>query len=309
MGSAGSLPHGIGTSYVFGYPRLYDRLLPYIGTLEIVPDTMLKRAGDKVIVDPDALAELREYASHVTLTLHGVGLSIGSARGWNEDYLRHLDTLFEALPIAWHSEHLAYSIVDGQFLGTMLPIRRNDAAFQMLCERVAAIRQRYAAPFLLENIANLMPEPEGTCTGPQFINALCRETGCGFLFDIYNLECDAHNLGIDIDAWMDRVDTFQVRELHVAKGIIYDDLCLDVHSKPTADETLVRTRAWLERSDHRVQTVIYEFLEEALPTLGEDGVVAEVIRLIASLGTAEPRTSCRRSQSTAPLPFSQAVKP
>src|SRR6476619_2354749 len=132
-------------------------------------------------------------AGQVKFLVHGVGLSIASAEGHSETYVRLLDEIFAQLPVAWHSEHLAYTNVDGEHLGTMLPPPRTQEALDMLCRRIEFIQKRFPAPFLLENIVRFLPEYPGEYSEAEFLNQLARETGCGFLLDVYNLECDREN--------------------------------------------------------------------------------------------------------------------
>ena len=148
----------LGTSYVGYQPLLMDRLLPLIDALEITPDILRVDSADAGQLDADALAQLRECAAEAAILVHGIGLSIGSADGWNESYFQTLDTLFNAVPVQWHSEHLGYTTVDGQFMGTMLPLPRTQEALDLLSDRCERIGARYGVPFLLENVAPLLPD-------------------------------------------------------------------------------------------------------------------------------------------------------
>ncbi len=84
------------------------------------------------------MAQLQWIASDtpVDILLHGVGLSIGSYDRWNDDYIRLLDQLFDSIPsIKWHSEHLAYTQVNGENLGTMLTLPRTNEAIELISRR------------------------------------------------------------------------------------------------------------------------------------------------------------------------------
>ncbi len=256
---------------------LLERVLPLAGTIEIPPDTIATRRG---VLDEDALDLLGEVARYARLTVHGVGLSIGSVDGWNEDYLQLLDTLFARLPIAWHSEHLGYTTVDGASLGTMLVLPRVEESLDLLCPRIEKIQSRYGVPFLLEHVVNLLPEPPvADYSYAGFLNEIVRRTGCGLLLDVYNLQCDAHNNGVlDIDAFFDELDFAAVREIHVANGVERNGMLLDIHSRRTRPDT----RALLDRVLTRAtnaETVIFELVPEAVPTLGHDEIVQELAEL------------------------------
>src|SRR6266702_2963915 len=100
----------------------------------------------------------------------------------------------------------------------MLALPRTEYALDMVCERVCAIQDRYGMPFLLENIVHVLPDFPGEYSNAAFLNELTARTGCGLLVDVYNLQCDAHNHGLDVSAFLAELDFTKVREIHVACG-------------------------------------------------------------------------------------------
>jgi uncharacterized protein (UPF0276 family) len=260
-----------------------ERMLPLIDVLEVTPDAIAVAGVAGAEIPVGTLDVLEDLSRHVHIVVHGVGLSIGSADGWSEQYLRLVDQLVDRLPIAWHSEHLGYVNVDGQHLGTMLPLPRTEEVLDLLGERVAALRTRYGLPFLLENIVRVLPEPECAYSDAAFLNALVARTGCGLLVDVYNLECDAQNNGLAIDDFLDELQLEHVRELHVACGVEHEGVLLDVHSRPLRDSTLTLARDIVRRADAHVALVTYELLAEAVPVLGPRVIAEELRRLRAAL--------------------------
>jgi uncharacterized protein len=270
-------------TYDGGDAVLLERLVEMVDYLEVTPDSIASGNREDMHLRPQALDELRMAADSGTdIVAHGVGLSIGSASGWSDHYLRLLDELFQALPVRWHSEHLGYTTVDGEPLRTMLTLPRTEEALELVCERVTALQERYPVPFLLENIARLLPDSDGDYDEAGFLNELSKRTGCGLILDIYNLECDAHNYGFDIEGFLGALDFTAVHELHVAGGVELDGMRLDVHSRESAASTL----AFAARAAAMAPALwgaTYEFLPEAIPVLGHDVIVNEVRRLAASL--------------------------
>jgi uncharacterized protein len=262
----------IGTTFAADVDLL-ERVLPLSDVIEVSPDTIAERRGR---LDEDAADLLEEVARYAPLIVHGVGLSIGSASGWNDDYLRLLDALFARFPIAWHSEHLGYTTVEGQPLGTMLVLPRIEESLDLLCPRIEAIQQRYDLPFLLEHVVSLLPDPPGEDYTPAgFLNEIVHRTGCGLLLDVYNLQCDAHNRGLDLDAFLAELRFDAVREIHVANGVERNGLMLDIHSRGLRDDTRALLQTILARSPN-VQAVIFEVVPEAIPTLGHDAIAREL---------------------------------
>jgi uncharacterized protein len=280
---AGKLPGpALATTYEGGDPRLLERICPLVDYLEISPDSISHITGNGCALNPAIMAEFDTLARGKTFLIHGVGLSIASAGGYSQDYIRLLDELFSRLPVAWHSEHLAYTMVEGEQLGTMLPPPRTQEALDMLCERVCFLQQRYSVPFLLEKVVRFLPEYPGDYSEAEFLNALARNTGCGLLLDVYNLECDQKNFGFDIEQFLRELDLRNVVEMHLAGGVEYGGFQVDVHTQVAQASTLAIAGSVLARAP-QVRAVTYEYLKEAIPRLGHDAICGELQRLRETL--------------------------
>ena len=191
-------------------------MLPFVDCIEVTLETIAEVDDGKISLSGEIIAELKNVGRAVQIIVHGVGLSIGSHEGWSPTYFRLLDAFLEQIEVAWHSEHLGYTKVDGEHLGIMLPMPKTEEALDLVCERVRAIHDRYQMPFLLENIVHVIPAFPSNYSEAGFLNALTARTGCGLILDAYNLECDAHNHRFDIPGFLDELELGAVRELHVA---------------------------------------------------------------------------------------------
>ena len=130
----------IGVTYEGGDPALLERLMEVADYLEVAPDFIATGTGDDLRIRREILGEWQAAEKEVEIVAHGVGLSIGSASGWNEPYLRLVDELANAVSLRWHSEHLGYTTVDGEPLGTMLSLPRTEEALDLVCERVIRLQ-------------------------------------------------------------------------------------------------------------------------------------------------------------------------
>lgn len=269
----------LGVSYEGRDPALLEMMLPFIDYVEVTPETMAEVRDGKVVLSPGVITELRNIDRHVEVIAHGVSLSIGSHDQWSPTYLHLLDDLMEQVSVSWHSEHLGYTTVDGEHLGIMLALPKTEEALDLVCERISAIQQRYEIPFLVENIVHVVPDYPGDYSEAAFLNAITRRTGCGLLLDVYNLECDAHNHGLDIAAFLTELDPVPIRELHVACGVEHNGFMLDVHSRLPRPCTVDLAERVLHDPACRAEVVVYEFMPESVPGLTRRVIAEQLAQL------------------------------
>jgi uncharacterized protein (UPF0276 family) len=160
----------------------------------------------------------------------------------------------------------------------MFAVPRTNEALDLICERVRRLQDRYRVPFLLEHVIQLLPDAPAQYTQAGFLNAITSRTGCGLILDAYNLECDAHNHGLDIPAFLDELELGPVRELHLAGGVELDGFLLDIHSGRVRDSTLTLGLDIVRRAPS-LSIVTYEFLKEAVSLLGHDAICDELERI------------------------------
>lgn len=282
-GTVESTPHrvpapALATTYEGMDSDLLDRILPLVDYLEVAPDSIALSRNGYSSLRPELLDQLASIPAHTGLLVHGIGLSIGTADGWNSSYIRLLDEFFSRFTPRWHSEHLGYTHVAGENLDTMLALPRTEEMLDLLCERIRILQERYKVPFLVEHIIHLLPDAPAEYTPAGFLNAVTSRTGCGLILDAYNLQCDAHNFGFDIPSFLDELNLEPVREMHLAGGFEHHGFQLDIHSQPTADSTIALARQILPRCPN-LEVVTWELLKEAAPSLGPSGVCSELERI------------------------------
>lgn len=266
------------TTYDAHDPILLDGVMPYVEFLEFSPGSISRLAQGQIKLHPQIVQSLQEKAGQVQYLAHGVGLSIGSAAGYQEAYLDLLDQVSEVLPLKWHSEHLGYTTVDGEQLNTMLALPRTRAMLDVLIPRIRAIQERYPYPFLLENIVHLLPDYPPEFSDAEFLNILHQETGCALILDLYNLECDAFNYGFDVQGFLKELHLKAVKEIHLAGGTQHKGFQLDIHSGIVAESTLDLTKRVLDK-DQQIEVITYEILPQAVQQHGQQLVIDELARL------------------------------
>src|SRR5688572_23206051 len=273
--SVAKAPVSMCFSYDLYRPQLFEAILPVVDAIEICPDTISYSKGGKIFLEERILEQLQSVNKDKKIFIHGVGLSIGSYDEMSSNYLYLLDELFEKLKITWQSEHLAYCQVDGQNLNTMLAVPRTEEMLDLLTTRLLDLKKRYGVPFLLENIANILPAQRYEYTLPAFLNKLNQMSGCGFILDIYNLECDEHNYDISLEDHIATLNLQAVKEIHIAGGTTEQNMKLDIHSRKVSDRTLQLTEQVLAKNSG-VEVLTFELLPEAY-SLYEPAEISEHI--------------------------------
>jgi uncharacterized protein (UPF0276 family) len=208
----------------------HDDLLvtrPDIGWLEAHSENYFADGGAQI----DALARLRE---HYAISLHGVGLSIGSTDRWNREHLRKLKRLVQWSNPALVSEHLSWSSAGGVFLNDLLPLPYTDEALRHMIARVGELQDFLGRQVLIENVSSYLQFANAEYTEWAFLAALAHESGCGLLLDINNVYVSARNHGFDAHDYLAAIPTSAVQEIHLAGHSInrhqHIEILIDTHS-------------------------------------------------------------------------------
>ena len=173
--------------------RAFLEQRPPVGFIEVHSENYLARAG----WDWRVLTELRR---DYPLSLHGVGLGLGSARGFSEAHLDRVRALVDALDPFLVSEHLSWGALADRQLNDLLPVTLDAAALALLCERVDRVQERLGRRLLVENVSTYVRFRADTMSEAAFLAELARRTGCGILLDVNNLYVNQHNHGEDAHA-------------------------------------------------------------------------------------------------------------
>jgi uncharacterized protein len=186
------------------------------------------------------LRVLEELRARFPLSIHGVGLSIGSARPLDYRHLARLRLLVDRFQPALFSEHLAWSTHDGMFLNDLLPLPYNNQTLLRVCEHVDDVQETLRARLLLENPSTYIEFEQSIMSELEFLRAVAERTDCGLLFDVNNVYVSAVNHGHDPMAYIDAFPFEHVGEIHLA-GFADDQddlgapLLIDAHDRPIAE--------------------------------------------------------------------------
>jgi uncharacterized protein (UPF0276 family) len=183
---------------------------------------------------------LGDIASRFSLSIHGVGLSIGGAGPLDRAHLARLRTLLGRYRPALFSEHLAWSSHDGVFLNDLLPLPYNARTLERVASHIDQVQDTLGVRMLLENPSTYVQFASSDIPEVEFLRAIVKRTGCGLLLDVNNVHVSAVNHGFDAAAYIDAFPVAHVGEIHLA-GFAEDcdaagaPLLIDAHGSPVAD--------------------------------------------------------------------------
>ena len=150
------------------------------------------------------------------LSLHGVGLSLGSAEELDAQHLLRIAGLVRSFEPALVSEHLSWSVVGGQYLADLLPLPMTEEALDVVCRHVEQTQAALQRCILIENPSTYLQFRHSTIPEWEFLAAVTQRTGCGILCDVNNIFVSASNHGWDPDTYLNALPAAAIGEIHLA---------------------------------------------------------------------------------------------
>ncbi|RST50101.1 DUF692 domain-containing protein [Variovorax sp. MHTC-1] len=261
--------------------RAFAETRPPVGFIEAHSENYFGRGGKPL----HFLLLARQ--SH-ELSLHGVGLSIGSVDPLCETHLSRLAELVRILEPTLVSDHLCWTSVGGIHANDLLPLPYTEEALAHVVARVQRVQEYLGRPILLENLSAYLDYAQSIVPEWEFLAEVAAHSGCGLLLDINNIHVSAHNLGFDPIGYIEAIPRGAVQEMHLAgftRNTLDDgaEILIDTHSAPVADAVWTLYAAALERFG-------------AVPTLVEwDADLPPLPALVAEAGKARAMMEARHA--------------
>ena len=235
-----------------------------------------------------ALAVLQQARAGYPVSLHGVGLSLGSAAGIDTWHLDQLERLVRRIDPVRVSDHACFArgplARRTAHAADLLPLPFNAEALAVLAANVQRVQDRLRRPLLVENLSAYVTFAGADRDEPDFLAELARRTGCSLLVDVNNIYVNALNAGATDPVaacrhWLDRIPTTCVGEIHVAGHSVLDDIVIDDHGSRVCNDVWAVYRHAIE-SFGEVPTLIewdtdVPALAVLLDEAGKAGMVAD----------------------------------
>jgi uncharacterized protein (UPF0276 family) len=182
---------------------------------------------------------LEQARTRYPVSLHGVGLSLGSADALNRRHLASLKRLIERYEPALVSDHLCWSSVDGRYLNDLLPLPYTEETLAHFVRRVDEAQECLGRELLIENPSSYLQFRASAIPEWEFLAEVAQRSGCGILLDINNVYVSACNHGFSADRYLAAMPRASVREFHLAghtvKHLPEGDILIDTHNAPVHD--------------------------------------------------------------------------
>jgi uncharacterized protein len=207
---------------------------PAAGWFEIHPENFL--------ANPHATELLLDLARNYPISVHSVGVSIGSAGGIDRAHLKRVRALIDAIDPFLVSGHLAWSTYEGDYLNDLLPLPYDQETLRIVAAHVDEVQQRLGRQYLVENPSSYVGIATSTMNEVEFLSELVRRTGCKLLCDVSNIFLSGHNLGYDPQVYLDAMPAEAIGELHLGGFLAEEDdanagqrVLIDTHAQRIAE--------------------------------------------------------------------------
>lgn len=246
--------------------RAFLDALPAVDWLEVHSENFFGDGG----FDLHVLERVRE---RYPISLHGVGLSLGSAdtgRDSENRFTHHLDRLASLVARtepALVSEHLCWGALGERHFNDLLPLPYTTSALACIVERVQRVQERLKRRILVENVSSYVAFVADEIPELEFAVAVAHASGCGILFDVNNLYVNSVNHGFDPVRAMDALPAELVGEMHLAGHLVADDTLVDDHGSRVAPAVWRLYEHALARFGHVPTLIEWDTDVPALPVL------------------------------------------
>jgi uncharacterized protein (UPF0276 family) len=248
---------------------------PDVGWIEAHTENYFHASG------PAARA-LDRARSHYPLSLHGVGLALGSADPLDREHLRQVRDAIKRYEPVLVSEHACWGHVDGHHFNDLLPLPYTEEAVEHLAARLRAVQDFLERQVLLENLSAYVAFAQSPLGEGEFLAAVVERSDCGLLLDVNNVYVNAHNLDLEPEAFLAALPVTSVREIHLAghsrRRVGAHDLLIDDHGSVVPEPVWELYRAALRRFGHVPTLVEWDTNVPALDVLVHEAHVADTVR-------------------------------
>jgi uncharacterized protein len=269
--SVGPVPDSSGIGLRFPHHATFLDAKPAVGWVEVHSENYL---------NGPALAVLEAVRANYPVSLHSVGLSLGSAQGVDHRHLARIADLADRIDPGLMSEHLAWGAVDHDFLADLLPLPLTEESLDVVCRNVDLVQTTLKRRILMENPSTYLQFQHSTIPEAEFLTALAARTGCGLICDVNNIVVSATNHGWDAEHYLCALPPDAIGEFHLGGHSEAGDdaapLLLDTHDRAVAPKVWSLFETALRIIGPRPTLIEWDAAIPALPVLLAEAAQAQL---------------------------------
>ncbi len=201
---------------------------PRVDWLEIISENHLRAGGRPA-------AWLYALRADYPMAMHGVSLSIGGTDPLDMAYLRDLRRLADRLDVAWISDHVCWTGVDGVKLHDLLPLPLTEAVLEHVVQRVKRVQDVLGRRLVLENVSSYVRCAGDALGEHEFLAAMAERADCLLLLDINNVWVSAHHGGIRPEDYLAALPAARIQQFHLAGQDSGQTVKIDTHDGSVAE--------------------------------------------------------------------------
>ncbi len=215
---------------------------PNIGWFEVHSENYFGKGGKP-------LEYLEKIRAEYPLSLHGVGLSLGSTDPLDQQHLEKLKGLVARFQPGLISEHICWSSVKGQHLNDLIPLPYTEESLKRMMQKINRVQEILQQQILIENISSYLQYSHDTIPEYEFISTVAKQSGCGILLDVNNLYVNHINHAWDIQHYLQQIPVAFVKEIHLAGY---------------TENILAQSRILIDTHNQKVSQPVWQLYEKAL---------------------------------------------
>ena len=229
---------------------------------------------------------LEDICAQYALSVHGVGMSLGSAEGLDKAHVARFKTVVERYRPAMVSEHLAWSVSGGTYLNDLLPLPLTAESLDVVARNIDTLQDAIGRAILVENPSSYLSFKSSEMPELEFLVQLAERTGAGLLMDVNNVYVSARNMETSPEAYIDAVPASLIGEVHLAghavKNIDGVELRIDDHGSAVSPDVWALYKRLIARVGPKPTLIEWDTDIPPLPTL-----VAEAEKARAVMNVSE----------------------
>lgn len=252
---------------------------PELHWLELLADNHMSKGGL-------ARDQARQLSALYPVTLHCVGMSIGSTDAIDVNYLKRLKSLMEEVEPAWVSDHLCWTSIQGTHSHDLLPLPYTEEALTHVVSQITQTQDYLNTQIVIENVSSYLTFKHSSMNEWEFLRAVAEQADCFILLDLNNIYVSHYNHHFSIKDYLEHIPLERVREIHLAGFEDRGHYLLDAHNNPVSVEVWDIYKGIIQQ-------------QATIPTLIEwDNDIPELDVLIAEVNKAQAIMEQYRDKKT-----------